>query len=363
MNTSHGLLGLAGLLCVCGVTVMACVGDTAERDHGDALGVEAQAVSTPCAVDCDCPIDQVCASGACASNPEFGFGPERPGPICVGTCQCPAGQECLDGACQAGPFAIVPTSGSWYNPARSGWGLAVSSHAYGYSSGDYGDFSYSDIEVTWYTFTPSGVAIWYEGELVQKNGVYTGTLYESQFQSASASVSATNHGKMTLATTSASTGTFSWVLDGVSGSQPVQRFVFNGPGSSPPITGQWFAFTPFPASPIGEIPIYANLFFDVQGSTAGGYVGLYDTTTGLPTWVYGAAATSSTGFTVPLARVTGVNLYPGATGVPSKTQQAEGSLTVGSINAAHSSGTFSLAMPASYRPVVTGTHSLSRQTD
>jgi hypothetical protein len=344
-------------LCASALGMGACA---AQSDT--ALGVEAEAVSNgPCHVDCDCVVGSWCpTSGATAGICTFddGFGPPPTHSICFGTCQCPSGEECINSACQAGPFPIVPVSGSWYNPARSGWGLAVSNNNL---SGDSGDF-YSDIVVTWYTYTANAVPIWYAGTLAPGGGVYTGTLYSGQYLPASRSTTSTTRGQMTLATKSATTGTFSWVLDGVAGSQPVERMAFGGAGSAPRLTGQWLAYTPIPAYPLGGVPIDMNLFFDVQGNTAVADVALYNSV-GQPTWVYGSGTAGTSGFTLSLLRVTGTNLYPGSVGPPSSSYQSMGTLTVEGINAADSSANFVLTLPTSYEPQVSSTQPMLRQTD
>jgi hypothetical protein len=252
-------------------------------------------------------------------------------------------------------------SGSWYNPARSGWGLAISNDLYGKQANVYGD-----INVVWYTYTTTGVPIWYSGRLSPSGKVYAGPMYSSRWVPASRSTSSTAIGTMTLKPTSHTTGMFSWTFDpgyGISGSLPVEHLVFGGSGSGPQLTGQWFAYTPFPASPLGEIPISLNLFLDVQGNTVVADVGLYDATTGQPTWVTGSGTETSAGFTLTLLRVTGINLYPGSTGTPSTSFQQEGSITVQNINAAASTANFSLTMPASFQQQVSGIQSLSRETD
>ena len=122
--------------------------------------------------------------------------------------------------------------------------------------------------------------------------------------SASQSLNPKFRGTMTLTPTSSTTATFSWTLDGIPGSEPVQHLAFGGAGATPPLTGQWFAYKPYSGSPLGYLPILLNLFLDVQGSTAVSYVGLYDSS-GQPTWVLGAGSSSSSGFTASLTKVTG----------------------------------------------------------
>jgi hypothetical protein len=378
------IVGTAVLLGAGGVTLVACAVSTAEQepsaagDHGGALGEAVQAtIGASCRSDCNCQVDEVCSiptgatSGTCIVNPELGFAPEPPAPLCTANCQCQEpgqtnGPYCVHstngyGFCKASVPAYVPVSGSWYNPARSGWGLAISNDLYGKSADQYGDIS-----VVWYTYTTSGVPVWYSGGLSPNGNVYSGPMYLSRWASTSRSTYGTQIGTMTIDPTSKTTGTFRWTFDagyGISGSQPVQNLAFGGSGSGPQLTGQWFADTPYPAAPLGEIPILLNLFLDVHGNTVVADVGLYDATTGQPTWVTGSGTESSAGFTLTLLRVTGINLYPGSTGTPSTSYQQEGSITVQNINAAASAANFSLAMPASFQPPVSGLQSLWRQTN
>jgi hypothetical protein len=124
---------------------------------------------------------------------------------------------------------LAPSSGPaydftdlWWNANESGWGLNLIQHANGV------------IFAIWYTYDAAGKMTWYH----VPNGTwtdsmtYTGTLYAVSgpaFSSptfTSSLVKRTAVGTATLAFGSASSGTWSYSIDGVSGSKPITRLPF-----------------------------------------------------------------------------------------------------------------------------------------
>jgi hypothetical protein len=124
---------------------------------------------------------------------------------------------------------LAPSSGPaydftdlWWNPNESGWGLNLIQHANGV------------VFAIWYTYDATGKMTWYH----MPNGTwtdsmtYTGTLYAvagpafSNPTFSSSLVKRTAVGTASLTFTSASSGTWSYSIDGVSGSKPITRLSF-----------------------------------------------------------------------------------------------------------------------------------------
>jgi hypothetical protein len=124
---------------------------------------------------------------------------------------------------------LTPSSGPaydftdlWWNPNESGWGLNLIQHANGV------------IFAIWYTYDATGKMTWYH----VPNGTwtdsmtYTGTLYAvagpafSNPTFTSSLVKRTAVGTASLTFTSASSGTWSYSIDGVNGSKPITRLPF-----------------------------------------------------------------------------------------------------------------------------------------
>jgi lysyl endopeptidase len=110
----------------------------------------------------------------------------------------------------------------WWNPGESGWGLNLIQHANGI------------IFAIWYTYDANGKMTWYHvptGTWTDSM-TYSGTLYAvagPAFNAASfnaSQVKRTPVGTATLRFGSASTGTWSYDIDGVSGSKSISRLSF-----------------------------------------------------------------------------------------------------------------------------------------
>ena len=110
----------------------------------------------------------------------------------------------------------------WWNANESGWGLNLIQHANGV------------IFAIWYTYDASGKMTWYHvpSGTWTDSMTYTGTLYAvsgpafSNPTFTSSLVKRTAVGTATLAFGSASSGTWSYSIDGVSGSKPITRLPF-----------------------------------------------------------------------------------------------------------------------------------------
>jgi len=110
----------------------------------------------------------------------------------------------------------------WWNPSESGWGLNLIQHPNGI------------IFAIWYTYDTNGKMTWYHvptGTWTDSM-TYTGTLYAVAGPAFSvnpfnaANVKRTPVGNATLSFASSSSGTWSYTVDGVSGSKPISRLPF-----------------------------------------------------------------------------------------------------------------------------------------
>jgi len=114
----------------------------------------------------------------------------------------------------------------WWNaPANSesGWGVNIT------HQGD-------TIFLTWFTYDDNGNPLWLVASAMAKTGqgVYVGTLYRTTGPAFNAAwdpsrVTATAVGFASLSFSDASNGTFSYSVNGVSGSKPITRQLFATP--------------------------------------------------------------------------------------------------------------------------------------
>ena len=115
----------------------------------------------------------------------------------------------------------------WWNPAESGWGLALTQHG-------------SSMFAAWYAYDGRGQASW----LVMPGGTWTsatsitGDLYATTGPDARGSfdpnaVTRTRVGSATLAFSARDRGTLSYTVNGVSGTKSISRQLFGTPTSAP----------------------------------------------------------------------------------------------------------------------------------
>ncbi len=217
--------------------------------------------------------------------------------------------------------AIQPVSGSWYNPARVGWGVHVSRNIY------------DTVLLTWLSYRSDGTPIWYLGETKESSGAFTtAQMYTAQWVNNQAVLAI--HGSLTLTTISSTTGVLSWVLDGVPGSEPIEYLSFDNNGAAPNVTGSWY-----PPSEPGW-----GLVLDMQGDTLVPQVTLYDAS-GQPTWLtFNGGAWNGA---IVLAQVTGVNLCPGCIGPTSYSVVNVGWMQIKNINESRDRATLDLKLSGS----------------
>jgi len=110
----------------------------------------------------------------------------------------------------------------WWNPSESGWGLNLIQHPNGI------------IFAIWYTYDPNGKMTWYHvpSGTWTDSMTYTGTLYAVAGPAFTANpfntsmVKRTPVGSATLSFSSSTTGTWSYTVDGASGSKSISRLPF-----------------------------------------------------------------------------------------------------------------------------------------
>ncbi len=192
---------------------------------------------------------------------------------------------------------IDPRRGSWYNPSRSGNGISFYSNNANY------------FVLTWYTYTASGAPIWYVSDTGLMSGnTWSQPLYRVTMNS-SGTTSVAPVGQVNLDFSTPEAATFSWTLNGQSGSEP---FIYLRGGAGR--TGLWY-----PPSQSGW-----GLDVSEHGSMNATIVSFYDAG-GQPTWVLGAAPVSADA-TLQLDRYYGPGLCPSCSGTVSATPSPAGSM-------------------------------------
>jgi len=118
-------------------------------------------------------------------------------------------------------FPIVDYSDHWWNPQESGWGLSITQHP-------------SDrLFAVWFVYSQLGQPIWYtlqpgawtsatliSGPVYKTTGPYLGAAFDPS------QVGVTQVGTATLHFADSNSGTFSYTVDGITGSKPIVRLPF-----------------------------------------------------------------------------------------------------------------------------------------
>ncbi len=119
-------------------------------------------------------------------------------------------------------------SDTWWNPAESGWGVQLT------EGGD-------SIFAAWYTYASDGRPMWLSGLLQRgSDGRFSGTITRPQsgtpFNQINGNPATTFPlpvvGSATLSFSNGERGTFTYTLDGITQSKPIERFVYAGPTQS-----------------------------------------------------------------------------------------------------------------------------------
>jgi murein DD-endopeptidase MepM/ murein hydrolase activator NlpD len=138
----------------------------------------------------------------------------------------------LDGVVASAPFSVTPTgeppanyTDLWWNPAESGWGINVVHQA-------------SVVFATWFTYDADSAGMWLvmPDARLQGDGSFSGAIYRTTGTpfaqingQASANSPPSSVGTATLRFGSASQGTFSYTVNGVSQSKSITRQAFSTP--------------------------------------------------------------------------------------------------------------------------------------
>ena len=124
-------------------------------------------------------------------------------------------------ASKTGPFPLVDYSDHWWNAQESGWGMSVVQH------------SSDRLFAVWFVYSNANQPIWYTlqsgqwtsptaytGPVYRTTGPYFGTSFDPR------QVSATQAGTATISFDTPTTGSFSYSIDGVTGTKAISRLPF-----------------------------------------------------------------------------------------------------------------------------------------
>jgi hypothetical protein len=118
-------------------------------------------------------------------------------------------------------FPIADFTDHWWNPQESGWGISITQHP-------------SDrLFAAWFVYNQTGQPVWYTlqpgtwtAPTIYTGPVYktTGPYYAGPFDPRQVGI--TQVGTATLSFTDSNTGTFSYTVEGISGSKAITRLPF-----------------------------------------------------------------------------------------------------------------------------------------
>ena len=227
----------------------------------------------------------------------------------------------------AAPPAVRP--GGYFNADRSGHGVFL------YPAGP-------DFAGLWYTYLQDGSSTWYylQGPRPGANGLWRGTMFRSAWNGSANSL--TPVGEATATPTGPDAFTWTWTLDGQTGSEPLSSFGRGCPsigGQQVDASGHWF--DPASAGSGYSVQLFPNYeFYTVFGYDARGvprYLLAERSGAGAPTEI------------LPLGQNAGFCPLCARSGDPTRTQ-------VGTIERRYANGTLSgFTLNASYVGVVPGT--------
>jgi hypothetical protein len=163
---------------------------------------------------------------------------------------------------------IFPQEGMWWNPARSGHGIDI-------------EYDGANLAIAWYTYNEDGSPTWYLA-----SGPFSGTNWTAQLDTFTwdgTKADGSSVGTATLKLTDKTHATFSWVIDGVAGNEPVEYFVTSNKTTAQDYTGLWFEPAKsgygLTVSNQGDAEFSILYFYDDQGK---------------PRWVLGVKGDSDT---------------------------------------------------------------------
>ncbi|WP_224242434.1 S8 family serine peptidase [Hyalangium gracile] len=224
----------------------------------------------------------------------------RPIPGCTSDC----GTGLVDAAAALyPPPPEKPMKGPWWNPARSGNGLDI----------QYMPNDNNTLAMSWFTYKPSGEPIWYMSYLSAGAGEWVGDLLRTSWSGTSASTQVVGTAKL-IGTNGQ--WTYQWKLGALSGSEPIQPFLFGNGATTMEMSGDWY--NPQESG--------WGVVFATRGTIQVATVTVYRGSE--PVWMQGLVDTSATSFTIGLNYITGTNLCPGCSGAPSTVSQPAGTLSI-----------------------------------
>jgi len=213
---------------------------------------------------------------------------------------------------------LQPRIGNWYNPARNGHGIDLQR---------IGDLLF----IVWYTYRLDGTPIWYLAVGEMQGKVWEADLEQYRWDGAKGAVTIVGNARLEFA--GRTRATFSWELDGVSGSEPFQLLEFGSGAPARELTGHWFP----PAEPGWGGTI------GTQGEAGSVILYLYDQN-GEPTWVLGGA--TGTPNVVDVLSFNSVTLCPSCKGLPVFSTNAAGTVEFEALSDEEGSLTTDISFPA-----------------
>lgn len=157
--------------------------------------------------------------------------------------------------------SIIPKDGLWWNPSRSGHGVDL-------------QYDGTNLIAVWYTYNEDGTPTWYLASGPLTGNTWTASLDTYTWDGSKATASSV--GTITFEFKDTTHADLSWVINGVSGSEPFEFFVTSTEPTTNDNTGIWFE----PAKPGYGVSISS------QGNTEFAVVYFYDDQ-GDPRWALG----------------------------------------------------------------------------
>ncbi len=231
--------------------------------------------------------------------------------------------------------SVQPTTGLWWNPARSGNGFDLVSN----NSGGH--------VLTWFTYTASGTPIWYQSAV----GPITGNRFDQplfRYTFGPTGATGTQVGSVELIFSNDNNAQFNWQLDGAAGSEP---FTFFGGGGGR--SGLWF-----PPADSGW-GLSAFRVGSALVTTVYYYAG------GQPRWAQGVGSDTGSTQTIDMITVQGNGLCPSCGGGSSQPppSSSAGTITLRIQTAGATTGTLRTDISSSIGSWIRPNQSISKLAD
>jgi hypothetical protein len=165
---------------------------------------------------------------------------------------------------------LLPTTGLWFNPERSGHGLDV-------------QLIGTTLAVTWYSYDDAGEPTWYLAVAPFANP-WRADLQRYTWNPETHSAVASTVGELRMDFSAASRASFAWQIGSRGGSEPMQTLFDNAPAAAPERSGVWFD----PAEPGWGLALYT------AGDLLSAGLYFYDAAN-QPRWVLGVGSNAAAG--------------------------------------------------------------------